>query len=110
MVSALSATIAVRDTRAARADDARDRSRREAEERLDRLADVIVAVGEAAIMRREKQGQGAEFAAAVASRLRLCGMGSAKSPLIAEFRLIRTMERTGIEPVTSGLQSRRSPS
>jgi hypothetical protein len=26
------------------------------------------------------------------------------------LRLIGTMERTGIEPVTSGLQSRRSPS
>jgi hypothetical protein len=33
-----------------------------------------------------------------------------KSPLMGIFRSFRAMERTGIEPVTSGLQSRRSPS
>lgn len=64
MVSAVSAAIAVRDTRASRDDEWRDRWRRESEARLDGLADAIVAVGIAAITWREKNGYNAEFEAA----------------------------------------------
>jgi hypothetical protein len=64
MVSALSAAVAVRDTRAAREEERSDRWRQESERRLDALADAIVAVGEAAIMFRGKQGQGPNLDAA----------------------------------------------
>jgi hypothetical protein len=47
------------------------------------------------------------------SRRALPGLPAGRSDLrgfSAKSALIVTMERTGIEPVTSGLQSRRSPS
>jgi hypothetical protein len=37
------------------------------------------------------------------------GASHTKRLLVAMFGLFKEMERTGIEPVTSGLQSRRSP-
>jgi hypothetical protein len=64
MVSGLAAAVAVRDTRRARSDERADRWRRETEGRLQTLADAVVAVGEAAIMWREKRGQGPNFEAA----------------------------------------------
>src|SRR5579884_1954375 len=64
MVSALSATVAVRDARGAREVEGRDRWRRELEGRLDALADAVVGVGEAAVIWRERQDEGALFAVA----------------------------------------------
>jgi hypothetical protein len=64
MVSGLAAAVAVRDTRRARGEERADRWRRETEGRLQTLADAVVAVGEAAIMWREKRGQGPSLEAA----------------------------------------------
>jgi hypothetical protein len=64
MISGLSAAVAVRDTRRARSEDRADRWRREAEGRLDTLADAVVALGEAAIMWRETRGEGPNYEAA----------------------------------------------
>jgi hypothetical protein len=45
----------------------------------------------------------------VAGRFRTDESGSAETGASHTKRLLNEMERTGIEPVTSGLQSRRSP-
>lgn len=61
MVSAISAALAVRDTRRNRDESQRDQWRREFETRLDALSAAIVDVGEAALKWREAPDLTADF-------------------------------------------------
>ena len=64
MVSAVSAAIAVRDTRRSRESSAREDWRLEKERRLDALADAVVGVGEAALFARSNPSDGPALAIA----------------------------------------------
>lgn len=100
MVSALSAALAVRDSRLAREEERRDRWRRELESRLDALADAVVGVGEAAVMWSEQQGQGAAFEAA---QLRLRrALLDALNPWI-EIEAVDDLARNAAAAVTTAL-------